>query len=546
MPGAALALGIEVDQLAGELLGGAPRLQLHLLPLLAAELRERRVAGVGAHVAAHLVQLVARHEHAVAVAELELEVVARHAADRLGLEAAEQRDAVILVHHRGARAQVGEGGQRACRRPAGAHRPAAAQQAVLRHHRQLQLGRDEAVAQARVGEAEPGLLGRRPAVEEGGLEAVEVELGALRLPAPGPRHHRSVARTHQLLELGLRVAKRARRGVGGLGAELVRLVLGDRGQAERRARLECGVELLRLDVEVVSVVVVEARGHVLPVVAQGGCELLLRGHRDQGLVRHQLEQLAEAVDRQHVRHVGTLLRIGRRGDLGQLAVLGGELRRRSDLHPVGLLERALREGREVGEPLHLDVEQLAAHRALLGGRIYVEDVAADRELAALLDLVDALVAARHQLPGRLVEIEQGSLLDLETVRAQVGVRHLLGERDRARDEHRVRVPSEQGIERGDAEPDQVRRRRQVGLVLHAARRVEAHPARAQELPQVGGEVARGPVVPRHHQRGPLGVAVDQAREQVRAQAGRHERALRLAPGRLGQGGHRLVALGVCE
>ena len=44
VPGAALALGVEVDQLAGERLGGAAGLQLHLLPLLAAELRERRVA----------------------------------------------------------------------------------------------------------------------------------------------------------------------------------------------------------------------------------------------------------------------------------------------------------------------------------------------------------------------------------------------------------------------------------------------------------------------------------------------------------------------
>ena len=115
---------------------------------------------------------------------------------------------------------------------------------------------------------------------------------------------------------------------------------------------------------------------------------------------------------------------------------GAELGGRGDLHALGLLERALRERGEPGEALDLDVEQLAANRALLGGRIDVEDVAADRELAALLDLVDALVAAGHELVGGLLEVEQAALLDLEAVRAQVRVGHLLGERDRGGHERR--------------------------------------------------------------------------------------------------------------
>ena len=114
-----LALGIEVDQLAGERLGGAARTQLHALPLLAAELRQRRIARVGADVAADLVQLVARHEDAVSVEVLELEVIARHAADGLRLEAREAGDAVVLVHNRGSGAQVGERGDRAGLRPVG-------------------------------------------------------------------------------------------------------------------------------------------------------------------------------------------------------------------------------------------------------------------------------------------------------------------------------------------------------------------------------------------------------------------------------------------
>ena len=199
--------------------------------------------------------------------------------------------------------------------------------------------------------------------------------------------------------------------------------------------VERGVERLRLHVEVVSVLVVEARGHVLPVVAQGGRELLLGGDRHDRVVRHEVEQLAEAVHGQDVGHVGALVLLGCCGDLGQLAVLGRQLRGRGDLHALRLLERALREGGEPREPLHLDVEQLAAHRALLGGRVDVEDVAADRELAALLDLLHALVAARHELVRGLVEVEQAALLDLEAVRAQGRVGQLLGERDRGGHEH---------------------------------------------------------------------------------------------------------------
>ena len=111
------------------------------------------------------------------------------------------------------------------------------------------------------------------------------------------------------------------------------------------------------------------------------------------------QHLAEAVERQELGDVGpVLLGLGRR-DLRKLAVLGPELGRGRDLDALGLLERALRERREVGEPLDLDVEQLASDGPLLGRGVDVEDVAAQRELAAVLDLVDALVAARDEALG---------------------------------------------------------------------------------------------------------------------------------------------------
>ena len=147
-----------------------------------------------------------------------------------------RRDAVVLVHHRRAGAQVGEGGDRARARAVG--RGAARRRRSSRCSgttASLSCGREEALAQAGVGEQHARLGGRRLAVEEAGLHAREVELRALGLAAARPGDDRAVARAHELLELRLGLAQRARGGVGALGAELVRLVLGDARQAQRGA-----------------------------------------------------------------------------------------------------------------------------------------------------------------------------------------------------------------------------------------------------------------------------------------------------------------------
>ena len=106
---------------------------------------------------------------------------------------------------------------------------------------------------------------------------------------------------------------------------------------------------------------------------------------------------------------------------------------------VDVLERALGEGGEPAQPLHLVAEQLDAHRALLGGRVDVEDAAAHRELPAVLDLVLALVAARHEPLGGLVEVEQLPPLDREAVRAQLRVGDPLRQRAGARHHDRPGV-----------------------------------------------------------------------------------------------------------
>ena len=81
---------------------------------------------------------------------------------------------------------------------------------------------------------------------------------------------------------------------------------------------------------------------------------------------------------------------------------------------------------------------------VLGGREDVEDPAADGELAAVVDLVDALVARGDEVGGDLVEVEQVALADREAERAQLRVGDLLAQRDGTDDHDRgslVAVPS---------------------------------------------------------------------------------------------------------
>src|SRR5581483_6662694 len=78
MPLAALALDVEREQLAGELLGGVAGARLQRLPARAAEARQRRLLAAGAEVTRDLGELVRRRVDAVVAVVLEVEVVARH------------------------------------------------------------------------------------------------------------------------------------------------------------------------------------------------------------------------------------------------------------------------------------------------------------------------------------------------------------------------------------------------------------------------------------------------------------------------------------
>ena len=150
----------------------AARPRLHRLPARAAQLAQRRVLAAGADVPRDLRQLVGGHEHAVIALIFQVQVVARDARHRARLEAGEARHAVVLVHDDVARAQLAEGAQRAAadaprgaasvlpRRRGSALGAAAAQQAVLGEHGELQRRRDEALAQRRRREPQRRLLRR--------------------------------------------------------------------------------------------------------------------------------------------------------------------------------------------------------------------------------------------------------------------------------------------------------------------------------------------------------------------------------------------------
>ena len=95
------------------------------------------------------------------------------------------------------------------------------------------------------------------------------------------------------------------------------------------------------------------------------------------------------------------------------------------------------------------------------------------------------------------------------------------------------VVVEQGVQGGDAQAGQVRRRGQVGLVGDAAARVEAHEPGAQPGAHVGGELARVAVVAGDDDGRDRGVAVGEGGDERGPQRERDERAAALLVQALG-------------
>jgi hypothetical protein len=232
----------------------------------------------------------------------------------------------------------------------------------------------------------------------------------------------------------------------------------------------------RVDVEAAGVIGVHRRGHVLPVVAEGAGDLLAGGDRHQGGLGDQVE--GSRIAPEHL--------------LRRLPVLGGELRRGLELDPDGVAERALGEDREPAERLDLVAEELDPDGALLGRRVDVEDAAPDRELAALLDLIDPVVAGLGEEDGDVGEVDRLALVEGQTLRPEGAVGDRLGEGDRAGDGDRL--ARGERPQRGDPQPREVGRRLDVRLVGRAPGGVELDLPRGEVGLQVAGEIAGGAVV----------------------------------------------------
>ena len=217
------ALGVEGEELAGELSHRRARAALEVLPGLAAELRERRRLRVGPDVARDLRDLLVRDVEPVLALEGEEEVVARDAGDVLRLEAEETPDAVVLVDDVVADAEVGEGLQRATETRVGARRPLA-EDLRVRQQRDSEVAPDEPAAGGADDEGERRVGGELlDAVDDVRLDLPQEPLRPQRLALVRERHEHASTLAHHARELVLGLGEAAGGDRGTLRLEHVLL-----------------------------------------------------------------------------------------------------------------------------------------------------------------------------------------------------------------------------------------------------------------------------------------------------------------------------------
>ena len=189
-------------------------------------------------------------------------------------------------------------------------------------------------------------------------------------------------------------------------------------------------------------------------------------------------------------------------------------------------ERSLRERRERADGLDLVAEQLDPERVATGGRVDVDDPAADGELAALLDPLDPLVASEGEVLREGVDPRLVAHRELEPVRPCLRRRHLLGERRRRRADQPAAL---QHVERAGTLADEMRRRLEPGVPADAAAWEQRHSLVA-EIPGGGlGSVA--------------GVGVLRQQDEQRAAEAEKERREEQRQARLGDTGARSSKVG---
>ena len=106
----------------------------------------------------------------------------------------------------------------------------------------------------------------------------------------------------------------------------------------------------------------------------------------------------------------------------------------------------------------------------------------------------SFVAGVDELLGGQLQIHLLALANGEAVRPQLCGGDGFGEGDGAGDDDGVLLPSRERVERGDPQPDQMRRRRDLRRVARAARGVMTDAARAEVGVELAGQVAGRDVV----------------------------------------------------
>ncbi len=179
------------------------------------------------------------------------------------------------------------------------------------------------------------------------------------------------------------------------------------------------------------------------------------------------------------------------------------------------MERTLREGGERADRLDLVAEELDADRLAAGRGEDVDDAAADGELAAVVDALDACVPGERERLGERLDADLGAGAELDLDGTRGGRRHRLGERARGRADEAA--PREH-VERPRALAGEVRRRLEARVPAHAAARQVADDVVAEEP---GGRLGRVPRVR------VLGEEADEPAAELLVQRREHERQRRL-------------------
>jgi hypothetical protein len=376
------ALRVQLQQLARQLLHGCPGARLEVLPCLPAELREVGCGRVGPDVPRQLPDLLVRHEQPVLAAEREMEVVARHAGDRLRVEPEELPDAVVLVDDVVAHPQVGEARESAAE-PGVRPGRLLAEDLGVRQEDEAELPPDEPAPRRRHREPELGIRGKRLArCERRAVDLSQECALPLGLAAVGERDDDAVPGADEPLELVLGLGDPACGDGWALRLEAMRLPLWERVELGR---------VVQLDDE--SLFVADA-AHVVRLPDQVGRAIDGR------------DEICRCLGRPGSCLLGAEVRLDEVGP-----PLGCGIDRRL----VGGVERTLGERRERANLLDLVAEEVDAKRLATRRREHVDEAAADGELPALVHAIHALVARERELlrepvDARLVadpELERG-------------------------------------------------------------------------------------------------------------------------------------------